>query len=135
MFREVELELGIDPRLPAILGNEVELQQVVLNLVTNAVEAMAAREPGARRLRIRTARVSTGGVQVSVRDSGPGLPEDQLQRLFEPFYTTKPAGMGMGLSIGRSIVEAHNGRLWGENNSDGGATFHFTLPAGEGTPG
>ena len=135
VFREVELELGFDPRLPAILGNEVELQQVVLNLVTNAVEAMAAREPGARRLRIRTARVSTGGVQVSVRDSGPGLPEDQLQRLFEPFYTTKPAGMGMGLSIGRSIVEAHNGRLWGENNSDGGATFHFTLPAGEGTPG
>ena len=128
VLRDVAVRLDLEPGLPAIRGNEVELQQVVLNLVTNAADAVAAREPGARQLVIRTAADGPGSIRVSVRDSGLGLSGEQLERLFEPFYTTKVHGMGMGLAISQSIVEAHEGRLWGENNREGGATFHFTLP-------
>jgi PAS domain S-box-containing protein len=128
VLREVELEVEFEAALPAVPGNEVELQQVVLNLVTNAVEAMAGSEPGARQIRIRTANAGPDEIRVSVQDSGPGLRKEQLERLFEPFYTTKATGMGMGLAISQSIVEAHKGRLWAENNPNRGATFHFTLP-------
>lgn len=134
VLRKVEVQLELDAALPAIQGNEVELQQLVLNLVTNAVEAMGTCKPGARKLHISTGSMGSGRVQVSVRDSGTGLRKEQLERLFEPFRTTKASGMGMGLVISRSIVEAHNGRLWAENNADRGATFHFSLPTSGETP-
>lgn len=128
-LKGVALRLELDPALPTVSGNEIGLQQVVLNLANNALEAMASREPGARRLEIRTAHEKPNTVRVSFRDSGVGLAEDQLRRVFEPFFTTKPDGMGMGLAICYSIIEAHGGRLWAENNPDRGAMFHLSLPA------
>jgi len=84
-----------------------------------------------RRLTVRTGRNTAGEIEVAVSDNGPGIPPDQLSRLFEPFFTTKPHGMGMGISIARTIIRAHHGRIWAENNPDGGATFRFTLPFDE----
>jgi PAS domain S-box-containing protein len=107
-------------------GDRVQLQQVVLNLILNAVEAMSAVEAGTRQLSISTEQTRTGGVLVSVRDSGPGIDPDHLDRVFEAFYTTKSSGVGMGLSICRSIIDAHGGRLWADASS--GAVFRFTLP-------
>jgi signal transduction histidine kinase len=104
------------------------LQQVLLNLIVNAVEAMGAANVGPRELLISTAAIETGGVSVAVQDSGPGLEAAMLERMFESFYTTKPTGLGMGLSICRSIIEAHGGRLWASTNQPRGATFQFTLP-------
>jgi signal transduction histidine kinase len=106
----------------------VQLQQVVLNLVLNGFEAM--REPGAgeRTLVIRTAREGTAVVRVEVQDSGVGVDEKDADRIFQPLYTTKAEGLGMGLAIARTIVAAHGGRLEAANNLLGGATFHFTLP-------
>jgi signal transduction histidine kinase len=104
------------------------VQQVILNLMINAMEAMSEDSNGERRLVVRTGMDSEGRVIVSVQDSGPGLKSENLERLFTPFYTTKPQGMGMGLAICRSIVEAHGGKLWARANEDQGATFHFTLP-------
>ena len=105
--------------LPLIQGDRVQLQQVILNLIINAVEAMSRPSDGARELLISTAPAGAGGVRVAVRDSGPGLDPAKLERLFEAFYTTKPGGMGMGLSICRSIIEAHGGQLWAEANDRG----------------
>ena len=110
-------------------GDRVQLQQVVLNLILNAVEAMSSVEAGARELLISTEQTQTGGVLVAVRDSGPGIDPDHLERVFDAFYTTKSSGVGMGLSICRSIIEAHGGRLWAEANEPRGAVFQFTLPA------
>jgi signal transduction histidine kinase len=101
-----------------------------MNLILNAVEAMSSVEEGARELSIETEQSKTGGVLVAVRDSGPGIDLEHLERVFEPFYTTKTSGMGMGLSICRSIIAAHGGRLWAEANQPGGSVFQFTLPAG-----
>ena len=112
-------------------GDRVQLQQVVLNLILNAVEAMGSVEEGARELSIRTDQCETGGVLVEVRDSGPGIDRDHLERVFEPFHTTKTSGVGMGLSICRSIIDAHGGRLWVEGNEPRGALFQFTLPAAQ----
>jgi C4-dicarboxylate-specific signal transduction histidine kinase len=109
-------------------GDRVQLQQVVLNLLLNALEAMGAVEGAPRELLISTAQDHTG-VLVAVRDSGPGIPPDHLERVFDSFYTTKPSGTGMGLSICRSIVDAHGGRLWAEANKPRGTIFQFTLPA------
>jgi len=120
----VELDLGSD--LPPVRGDRVQLLQVLLNLVVNGMEATGAQTDG-RRIEIRTAR-GVEAVRVAVRDEGPGIPPEALQEIFETFYTTKPKGMGMGLAISRSIVEAHGGQLWAENNPDRGATFWFTLP-------
>jgi signal transduction histidine kinase len=106
------------------------LQQVVLNLLLNAVEAMGSSEAGPRELLISTEQEHRG-VLVSVRDSGPGLDPSHLDRVFDAFYTTKSSGLGMGLSICRSIIEAHGGRLWAEANESRGAVFQFTLPAAE----
>src|SRR5271166_575770 len=114
--------------LPLIKGDRVELQQVVLNLIINAVEAMSAVAREARELVISTARAESD-VMVTVRDSGPGLPETDIDRIFQPFHTTKQAGLGMGLSISRSIIEAHGGRLWASANAPRGAVFQFTAPA------
>jgi len=114
--------------LPAFQGDRVELQQVMLNLIINACEAMSGAEPGSRSLTVRS-RTAEGGVQVSFIDRGPGFPAGQHEKLFEPFYTTKPQGLGLGLSISRSIVAAHGGRLWGSATPGRGASFHIFLPA------
>jgi signal transduction histidine kinase len=115
--------------LPRIWGDRVQLQQVILNLIMNAIEAMSEVGEGSRELLIGTSADTAGGVIVTVRDSGPGLKPESLDRLFDPFYTTKPTGMGMGLSICRSITEAHGGRLWAAANVPHGASLHFSLPS------
>jgi PAS domain S-box-containing protein len=115
-----------------VQGDCVQLQQVILNLILNAVEAMGSIEAGARELLISTEQTETNGVLVAVRDSGPGIDAKAVQRVFEPFYTTKTQGVGMGLSICRSIINAHGGRLWADANKPRGAVFQFTLPGAEG---
>jgi C4-dicarboxylate-specific signal transduction histidine kinase len=117
--------------LPHILGDKVQLQQVVLNLIMNAIEAMTEVRAGSRELSISTSKAESDGVLVAVRDSGPGLPPAGLARIFEAFYTTKSSGLGMGLSICRSIVEAHGGHLWATPNEPHGAVFCMMLPIGE----
>lgn len=114
--------------LPPIQADRVQLQQVVLNLIVNAIEAMAAVGEGGRELLISTGRDASNGVHVTLRDSGPGLDPKNVECLFEAFYTTKPTGMGMGLAICRSIIEAHGGQLWAGANEPRGAVFQFTLP-------
>jgi len=114
---------------PPIRCDRVQLQQVMLNLIVNAIQSMNGIEDGNRELHISTARIEPEGVHVAVRDTGPGLRPESLPRVFEPFYTTKPDGMGMGLSICRSIVEAHRGRLWATSCEPRGALFQFTIPA------
>jgi signal transduction histidine kinase len=111
-------------------GDRVQLQQVVLNLTLNAVEAMGSVEAEARELLISTEQNHTG-VLVAVRDSGPGIDPTHLERVFEAFYTTKSSGMGMGLSVCRSIINAHGGRLWADANEPRGAVFQFTLPGSQ----
>jgi C4-dicarboxylate-specific signal transduction histidine kinase len=131
----VLLQTELADGLPRIWGDRVQLQQVILNLIMNAVEAMSEAGEGSRDLLIDTSVDTPDGVIVAVRDSGPGLNPESLDRLFDPFYTTKPAGMGMGLSICRSIAEAHGGRLWATANSPRGAVFQFALHAtGEARP-
>jgi signal transduction histidine kinase len=114
--------------LPAIQGDRVQLQQVLLNLIINAIEAMRDAGEAERELLIST-RHEPDGVSVEVRDSGPGFAPAALERVFEAFYTTKPDGLGLGLSICRSIIEAHDGRLWASPNLPRGAIFGFIAPA------
>jgi PAS domain S-box-containing protein len=121
----LQTELATD--LPMISGDRVQLQQVMLNLIMNAIEAMSEVSEGSRELLIGSSAHAPDGVIVTVRDSGPGLKPECIDYLFDPFYTTKPAGMGMGLSICRSITEAHGGRLWATANTPRGAVFQFTL--------
>jgi C4-dicarboxylate-specific signal transduction histidine kinase len=116
--------------LPPVHGDRVQLQQVVLNLILNAIEAMSSVEQGSRELSISTQQAPSGEILVGVQDSGPGIDPERLDQVFAPFYTTKNAGIGMGLSICRSIITAHGGRLWAEANRSRGAIFQFTLPAG-----
>jgi signal transduction histidine kinase len=123
----VSVQTQLADALLPVQGDRVQLQQVVLNLILNAVEAMGSVEPGARKLLISTEH-DDAGVLVTVRDSGPGIDPTHLKRVFEPFYTTKSGGTGMGLSICRSIIDAHGGRLWAEANRPRGAVFQFTLP-------
>ena len=120
-----QLAAGLLP----IEGDRVQLQQVILNLVVNAVEAMSSVPVGARELTISTVKGRAESVHVAIRDSGPGIAQVALDRAFDAFYTTKPGGLGMGLSISRSIIEAHGGRLWATVNAPQGASFEFTLPA------
>ena len=129
-LRNVSMSLDLAPDLPTVRGDRVQLQQVVLNLVLNGLEAMRESPPGARTLVIRTARDGAATVAVAVQDSGMGIDETELDRMFHPLYTTKPEGLGMGLAIARTIVNAHGGRLGAANNVHGGATFQFTLPVG-----
>ena len=115
--------------LPVVRGDAVHLQQVLLNLILNGMDAVKNNIEPERHLFISTAYNTDGFVEVAVKDVGPGIPPEFLSRVFESFYTTKPDGIGLGLSIARFIVQTHAGRLWAENNRDGrGATFHFTLP-------
>ena len=115
--------------LPRIQGDRVQLQQVILNLLINAIQAMGDLAEDKRELHISTALIESEGVRVAVRDTGPGLRPQDLERLFVPFYTTKPHGMGMGLSICRSIIEDHGGRLCATHHEPRGAQFQFTIPA------
>ena len=118
--------------LSAVSGDRVQLQQVLLNLVMNAMEAMSSVDDRARQLVITTQNIDPDQVQVTVEDSGTGLDPNTMARIFEPFYTTKAGGMGMGLSISRSIVQNHGGRLWATANDGPGTSFHFTLPKYQG---
>ena len=124
----VSVQTRLTEGLFPVEGDRVQLQQVVLNLILNAVEAMSTVEAGPRELLISTEQTQTGGVLVSVRDSGPGIDPDHLDRVFQAFYTTKSSGVGMGLSICRSIIDAHGGRLWADTNASRGAVFRFSLP-------
>jgi PAS domain S-box-containing protein len=124
----ISLQTQLTDGLPLILGDRIHLQQVMLNLILNAVEAMSGSRDGSRELLIKTEQDGSGGVLVAVQDSGPGLKPESVDRLFDTFYTTKPDGMGMGLSICRSIIEAHGGRVWATANVPQGAVLQFTLP-------
>ncbi|MGB8434817.1 MAG: ATP-binding protein, partial [Burkholderiales bacterium] len=125
--RRVELANEFAPDLPAVSGDRVHLEQVLLNLVLNAMEAIGDSQRPVDRVTVRTASVAAG-VEVTVTDSGHGVDPGDLPRLFDSFFTTKKEGMGLGLSIARSILEGHGGRIWAENCPEGGATFHFTVP-------
>jgi signal transduction histidine kinase len=114
--------------LPHISVDRVQLQQVILNLLLNAADAMAGVEDRPRTLLVRTGLHDDGSVKLLVRDSGTGIDPARIERLFDAFYTTKAKGMGIGLSISRSIIERHGGRLWADNNEGPGATFSFSLP-------
>jgi signal transduction histidine kinase len=114
-----------------VAGDRVQLQQVLLNLALNAIEALGSVQEGPRELSISTEQTDENGVLVAVRDSGPGIDTKHLERVFEAFYTTKSSGLGMGLPICRSIIDAHGGQLWAEANEPRGAVFQFTLPGVE----
>jgi len=129
--RRVRLALETDPALPPVHGDRVQLQQVLLNLLLNAVDALDENPPARRLVTVRTRPVGAMA-EVAVSDTGQGISADKLLRVFEPFFTSKPNGLGMGLAISRNIIEAHRGRLWVENNEAGGATFTITLPMAEG---
>ena len=135
MTRSEAMESGVSVRadlaegLPFVQGNQVELQQVILNLIVNAIEAMREMSKGVRELLIVTATTEADDVLVSVCDTGPGLAPATIKNLFKAFHTTKPDGLGLGLSICRTIVEAHEGELWAKADALRGAIFQFTLPA------
>jgi C4-dicarboxylate-specific signal transduction histidine kinase len=128
----VSLELELSPGVPAVQGDSIQLQQVILNLLMNGIEAMTNVADRPRRLVVGTRLVDANQVRVSVEDSGIGLSSGVMARLFEPFFTTRSKGIGMGLSISRSIIEAHGGRLWAELPDACGSIFRFTLPGGDG---
>jgi C4-dicarboxylate-specific signal transduction histidine kinase len=127
----VSVQTRLTEGLSHVQADCVQLQQVVLNLTLNAVEAMSSVKKGGRELSISTERHEAGGVLVAVRDSGPGVDPEYLDRVFDAFYTTKSSGVGMGLSICRSIIHAHGGQLWADVNVPRGAVFQFTLPSAE----
>jgi PAS domain S-box-containing protein len=127
----VSVETHLMERALPVQGDRVQLQQVVLNLILNAVEAMGSVQKGPRELSISTERTQANGFLVTVRDTGRGIDPENIERVFEAFYTTKSSGVGMGLSICRSIIEAHGGRLWADANEPRGAVFQFTVPSVE----
>ena len=132
--RHVKLEVALEDHLPAVCCDAVHLQQVLLNLIVNGIDAIGDANVGDQRVRVTASLHGAQAVEITVSDSGHGIPADKLTQIFDPFFTTKPKGMGMGLPISRTIIEAHHGRLWAENRPEGGAWFRFTLPiADEGT--
>jgi len=124
----VSVHTRFAPGLPVVRADPIQVQQVILNLITNAVQAMSGVCEGTRELRISTGQTTSGDILVAVQDSGPGLDAQSLDHLFDAFYSTKPRGLGIGLSICRAIIEAHGGRLWANLSEPHGATFQFTLP-------
>jgi PAS domain S-box-containing protein len=128
VIRDIKIDLELDPLLPFVRGDRIQLQQVALNLVLNAFDAMEERPRGERWVIIRT-EMKDSQVLAAVKDNGMGVLRGDYEKVFQPFHTTKTQGLGMGLSISRSIINRHQGRIWVENNSDGGATFYFSLPA------
>ncbi|CAB3799245.1 Adaptive-response sensory-kinase SasA [Pararobbsia alpina] len=133
ILRETRVTLHVVGDLPPVRGDKVQLQQVVLNLLLNAFDAMSDVSPSDRTVCVTLKSEDDDMVSIAVRDCGHGLTADRLDKIFKPFFTSKPQGLGLGLSISRSIVDMHRGRLWAENNVDRGATFHVTLPAGHST--
>ncbi len=131
MERKILVESVVMPDVSRMRGDRVHLEQVLLNLLVNGMDAMHHCPLERRRLMVRVERGGDSTVEFSVADAGAGIPADQMDRIFESFYTTKPTGLGLGLSISRAIIEAHHGRIWAENNPAGGATFRFVLPAAE----
>jgi signal transduction histidine kinase len=129
VIKNVVVCLDLAADLPTVPGDRVQLQQVILNLLINSVEAMSPVEGRTRELLIRSSREGPAGVLVAVRDVGIGLNPEQAERIFDSFYTTNANGLGLGLSISRSIIEAHGGRLWATPNEEYGTTLQFTLPA------
>jgi C4-dicarboxylate-specific signal transduction histidine kinase len=127
-LRGATLEFGLEEELPLVFGDRVLIQQVLLNLILNAVEAMRSVADRPHLLGIRTESQNEGGVLVSVEDSGTGMNPAQMDQVFTPFYTTKSDGLGLGLSLSRSIIEDHGGRLWFAPNETDGVTFRFSLP-------
>ena len=127
------LKVELDSSLPFVYGDRIQLQQVLLNLISNSFDAMEKNE-GSREMLISTNCQDSGTIMISVKDSGSGIAKQNLPKLFEHFFTSKPDGLGMGLSISRSIVEAHGGHLDVVNNPDRGATFYFTIPVGVKNP-
>ena len=126
--KRVDIRTEFADDLFPVSGDQVQLQQVILNLAVNAIEAMSSITERARELVITTRNIYPNQVQVTVEDSGAGLDSTTMQKIFEPFYTTKPTGMGMGLSISRSILQSHGGRIWATANDGSGTIFYFTLP-------
>ena len=126
----IAVHAELAPGLPAVMIDKVQIHQVIINLIRNAVDALA-RFSGQRAIILRTARGDPGEVEVVVADTGPGLPDEVRSRLFQPFVTTKPEGMGIGLSLCRTIIDAHGGRIWTSDHPGGGTEFHFTLPVAE----
>jgi signal transduction histidine kinase len=124
----VELTAKLAADLPPVLGDRIQLQQVILNLILNARDAMSGQKSNPRELQINSGQNNGGAVVVAVRDTGHGLEPKDIERIFDPFFTTKAGGMGLGLSISRTIIEAHGGTLWATPNDDKGATIQFTLP-------
>jgi len=133
-MNRVQLKRDYAAGLPPVLGDRVQLQQVVINLVLNAIQAMSSVQDGPRELHIEIRRSADDKVLIAVRDSGPGIDPQNESQLFSAFFTTKKEGMGMGLSICRSIIESHGGRVWASRNETGGATFQFTVPQAEEEP-
>lgn len=131
ILREISVESALDRQLPCVLGNDVQLQQVLLNLILNASESMLEIRDRPRRIVISAAKNDASHLKISVSDSGGGIDPEKHKSLFRPYFTTKNDGMGMGLAICQSIIEAHAGKIWAENNPDRGAAFHFTLPIAE----
>jgi signal transduction histidine kinase len=129
MTRRIKLNVNIPGDLPPVRGDRVHLQQVLLNLLINGMEAVDGMGREDRRITLTARRDGTQSVEIAVNDTGKGIPPESLADVFDPFFTTKPDGMGMGLSISRTIIEAHNGTRWAENNDGSGATFRFTLPS------
>jgi PAS domain S-box-containing protein len=131
---DISLSTELAAELKPVVGDKVQLQQVMLNLIVNAIDAMSAMPDGQRRLAIVSVNDGLDGLRVEVRDSGPGIEPQRVEQLFEPFYTTKPQGIGMGLWISRSIIEAHRGSLWATANVPRGAVFQFSLPLEQSAP-
>jgi C4-dicarboxylate-specific signal transduction histidine kinase len=127
--RNVALESRIDGDIPAIRGDRVHLSQVLINLIINAMDAVADLPAERRIVSVRVRAMEDGSIEFSVADSGAGIAEESLEKIFEPFFTTKSNGMGMGLSVSRTIIEAHQGRIWAQNGAGEGATMRFALPA------
>lgn len=126
---DVTITTDLMPNLPDVQGDRIQLQQVILNLMINAIEAMAPVSGRSRELRVTSKCEASGQVRVALQDTGVGIAEEVMKRLFEPFFTTRAQGIGMGLAISRSIIEAHDGRLWAESDAEQGSVFQFTLPS------
>ncbi|MFL9904517.1 ATP-binding protein [Paraburkholderia fungorum] len=133
IVRGTRVTLDLDATLPLVRGDRVQLQQVLLNLLLNAFDAMKDVPPVDRAVSVTLRPADNGMVSIAVRDRGHGLTADKLEKIFKPFFTSKPLGLGLGLSISRSIIDMHRGRLWAENNNDRGATFYVALPTGDAT--
>jgi two-component system, LuxR family, sensor kinase FixL len=133
--RRVQIRTDMAGDLPLVFGDRTQLQQVLLNLIVNGMDAMQSTPEASRRLSVQTKSDGDGVIEVAVEDGGRGIAADDSRRLFEPFFTTREEGMGIGLSIAQSIIAAHHGQIWAENNANGGATFHFSVPAAQNRPG